>query len=145
MTCNRELFTRARRSTGLSVVASAGSVGTLIATLQLFPRNRFACGEHMTQSTSKSTSCLEIWGTLEVSAPQDTNASFRAWSTLALLDYVQNETPLSTDSDPDPSTEGNRSQIDQRKEVVRVELQELLRRAYAESWKAHAGQRNKNE
>jgi len=99
----------------------------------------------MTQSTSKSTSCLEIWGTLEVTAPQDTNPSFRAWSTLVLLDYVQNETPLRTDSDPDPSAEGNRSQIDQRKEVVRVELQELLRRAYAESWKARAGQTNKND
>jgi len=95
----------------------------------------------MTQSTSKSTSCLEIWGTLEVTAPQDTNPSFRAWSTLALLDYVRNETPLGTHSDPDPSAEGNRSQIDQRKEVVRVELQELLRRIYAESWKTRAGNR----
>ena len=86
----------------------------------------------MAQSISKSTSCLEIWGTLEVTAPQDTNPSFRAWSTLALLDYVQNETPLGTESEPDPSIEENRSEIDRRKETVRVELQELLRRAYAE-------------
>lgn len=95
----------------------------------------------MAQSTSKSTSCLEIWGTLEVIAPQDTNPSFRAWSTLALLGYVQNETPLGTESEPDPSIEKNRSEIDRRKETVRVELQELLRRAYAESWKIPVGKK----
>jgi len=99
----------------------------------------------MSQSTSKSASCLQIWSTLEVRVRQDTSPCFRAWSTLALFDYFQNETPLSTKNERDPCARGNRSQTEQSTEAIRAELQELLRSAYAESWKVRAGRREKNQ
>ena len=99
----------------------------------------------MSQSSSKSASCLQIWGTLEVSVRQDTSPCFKAWSTLALFDYFQNETPLSAKNEPDPCARGNQSQTEQSTEAVRAELQELLRRVYAESWRVRAGKREKNQ
>lgn len=90
----------------------------------------------MSRSASKSASYLQIWGALEVSTHQGINPCFKVWSTLALFDYFQNGASVSTEREPDFSGQTNQRQIDQGKEAMRAELQELLRRAYTESWKA---------
>lgn len=88
----------------------------------------------MSQSTSKSVSCLEILGTLQVSV--HTTPCLRAWSTLALVSYLQSDVVLSNNEPPkaDPSVDSTLDRIES--ETVRGELQELLRRAYAHSWKS---------
>jgi len=100
------------------------------------PPKSIACGESMSRSASKSATYLQIWGALEVSTHHGTNPCFKAWSTLALFDYFQNGTSVSTEREPDSSGDSNQGKIDQGKEAVRAELQELLRRVYTESWKA---------
>lgn len=87
----------------------------------------------MSQSTSKSVSYLEILGTFQVSVRP--TPCFRAWSTLALVDYLQSDVALNKnepEADPSEDSTLDRSDI----ENVRGELQELLRRAYAHSWKS---------
>ena len=142
MTGHRELFTAARRSTGLSLADSARFLGIFVAGSTVFPRNRCACGERMSQSTSKSMSCLEILGTLQISVR--TTPCFRAWSTLALVDYLQSDVSLNRNEPPeaDPSEDSTLDRIDS--ETVRGELQELLRRAYAHSWKSKRARDDRN-
>ena len=87
----------------------------------------------MSQRSSKSASCLELLATLEVSVLPETNSCFRAWSTLALFDYLQDENLGNPQNDADPSTKKDEGQT--RTESIRAELQRLLQRAYVESWK----------
>ena len=93
----------------------------------------------MSQSTSKSVSCLEILGTLQVSVHPDSNPCFSAWSTLALFDYLQSDIPLNKSKLPlnqrdqtEPDHFENRTLDQTDGESVRAELQELLRRAYSQ-------------
>ena len=90
----------------------------------------------MSQSTSKSVSSLEFLGTLQVSVPPGRTPCFKTWSTLALVDYLQSDVLAnqneSSEADPSVDSTLNRTDI----ETIRVELQELLRRAYSHSWKS---------
>lgn len=95
----------------------------------------------MSRPSSKSTSCLELLATLEVSIFPEMNSCFRAWSTLALFDYLQDENFGNRQNDIDPSTKKDPGET--ASESTRAELQRLLQRAYLESWK-RSNKNNKN-
>lgn len=80
-------------------------------------------------------------GMLEIGVGRNANSSFRAWSTLALFDYVQDNNAMSAEIEPDPSAGEDQNEIGSTKESVRTELQKLLQRAYVENWKARVDEK----
>ena len=89
----------------------------------------------MSQPTEKSLSCLHIGVLLEVTVERRWIPCFSALSTLSLFDYVQNEISLSAQHLSDDCTECEHDQAGEDEDSVRSDLQELLRRAYAENGK----------
>jgi len=89
------------------------------------------CGGRMFQATAKSSVRRYARAESHVAARRAGNSCFRTWSTPALLDYFQNEMAWSASNLPDPSTKRDRNQHEENMVMVRAELQELLRRAYA--------------
>ena len=71
--------------------------------------------------------------TLEVSVPPEMNSCFKAWSTLALFDYLHDENLGNPQNEADTSTKKDQGKAGTQS--TRAELQRLLQRAYVESWK----------
>jgi len=140
VTGNRELFTLAGRSTGLSPAISMASVGTLLAPLLDVPESILSVERRMSRPISKSGSCFELLTTVEVSIPPGRNSCFRAWSTLALFDYLHDENLGSAQNAADPSRKKDQGQAGSQS--TRAELQRLLQRAYVESWKRPDNNKN---